>query len=86
MFTDVPGKSNLIEHRIILNNEDSIRSKPYLSSYTVREKLKQKIKDMLELEIIRESELPYASPIVIVKKKDGSNRICVVDRKLNKFT
>ena len=42
---------------------------------------------MLQLGIIRESESPYASPIiVIVKKKDGSNRICVDYRKLNKFT
>ena len=40
---------------------------------------------MLELEIIRESESPYASPIVIVKKKDGSNCICVDYRKLHKF-
>ena len=40
---------------------------------------------MLELGIIQESELPYASSIVIVKKKDGSNRICIDYRKLNKF-
>ena len=41
---------------------------------------------MLDLGIIRTSALPYASPIVIVKKKDGSNRICVDYRKLNKVT
>ena len=29
---------------------------------------------------------PYASPLVIVKKKDGSNRICVDYRKFNKVT
>ena len=41
---------------------------------------------MLELGIIRKSESPYASPIVIVKNKDRSNRICVHYCKLNKFT
>ena len=41
---------------------------------------------MLDLGIIRASTSPYASPIVIVKKKDGSNRICVDYRKLNKVT
>ena len=41
---------------------------------------------MLDLGIIRASASPYASPIVIVKKKDGSNRICADYRKLNKVT
>ena len=41
---------------------------------------------MLDLGIIRTSTSPYASPIVIVKKKDGSNRICIDYRKLNKVT
>ena len=41
---------------------------------------------MLGLGIIRESNSPFASPMVIVKKKDGSDRICVDCRKLNKLT
>ena len=86
LLTDVPGKSNLIEHRIIQNNEDPVRFEPYPLPQAVRGELKREIKDMLELGIIRESESPYASPIVIVKKKDGSNRICVDYCKLNKFT
>ena len=36
--------------------------------------------------VIRRSDSPYASPIVIVKKKDGSDRICVDYRKLNQIT
>ena len=41
---------------------------------------------MLSPGIIRKSNSPFASPIVIVKKKNGSNRICVDYRKLNKLT
>ena len=41
---------------------------------------------MLDFGIIWASTSPYASSIVIVKKKDGSNRICVDYRKLNKVT
>ena len=41
---------------------------------------------MLGLGIIRESSSPFAFPIVIVKEKDGSDRICVDYRKLNKLT
>ena len=36
--------------------------------------------------VVRPSTSPYASPIVMVKKKDGSNRVCVDFRKLNKIT
>eukprot|EP00112_Aurelia_sp_Birch-Aquarium-sp1_P022332 Seg6260.1 transcript_id=Seg6260.1/GoldUCD/mRNA.D3Y31 product="Transposon Ty3-G Gag-Pol polyprotein" pseudo=true protein_id=Seg6260.1/GoldUCD/D3Y31 len=41
---------------------------------------------MQDLGIIRDSNSPHASPVDIVKKKDGSNRICVDYRKLNKLT
>ena len=41
---------------------------------------------MMKTGIVRESSSPYASPMVIVKKKDGSNRICVDYRKLNRIT
>ena len=35
---------------------------------------------------MRPSTSPYASPVTMVKKKDGSNRVCVNLRKLNKIT
>ena len=40
---------------------------------------------MLEMGVVRPSTSPYASPIIMVKKKDGSNRVCVDFRKLNKI-
>ena len=76
----------MIEHKIELTDNNPVRSRPYPLPYALRENLKREIQDMLSLGIIRESNSPFASPIVIVTKKNGSDRICVDYRKLNKLT
>ena len=48
--------------------------------------MKKDIADMIEMGVIRESDLPYASPVVVVKKKDNINQVCVDYRKLNILT
>ena len=40
----------------------------------------------MKMGVIRESNSPYASPVVVVKKKHGSNRVCVDYRKVNQLT
>lgn len=52
----------------------------------MREALRKDIDDMLRMRVIRQSDSSYAFPVVIVKKTDGSNRICIDYRKLNKIT
>lgn len=47
------------------------------------EAVRAHINQLLETQVIRESCSPYASPIVLVKKKDGSLRMCVDYRQLN---
>lgn len=48
--------------------------------------MKAHINQLLEAQVIRESSSPYTSPIVLVKKKDGSLRMCVDYRQLNSKT
>ena len=86
VFSEVPGCTNIIEHKIVLTSDKPVRSKPYAVPFSMRDSLKCGIEAMIENKIIRPSTSPYASPIVLVKKKDGTNRICVDYRKLNKLT
>jgi hypothetical protein len=44
------------------------------------------IKEMLQDSTIRPSNNPYASPAILVRKKDGSWRLCIDYRELNSQT
>ena len=85
-FTPDPGTTDIIQHEVKLTSEQPIYSKPYRLPFHANQELKNDIKEMLDLGIIRESKSAYASPVVIVKIPDGSNRVCADYRKLNKVT
>lgn len=86
IYSDKPENSSVLEHKISLTTEEPVCSKAYKLSYTTRESLTRDIEDMLKMGAIRKSTSPYTSPIVIVKKPDGSNRLCVDYGKLNRIT
>ena len=86
LFTEAPGATDLVQHHIKLISDEPVRSRPYSVPYSIRESLRRDIADMIKMGVIRESSSPYASPVVVVKKKDNTNRVCVDYRKLNKLT
>jgi hypothetical protein len=60
------------------------------TSYQMRElelcELQMQLKDLLDLGIIRPSVSPWGVPVIFVKKKDGSLRMCIDYRDLNHAT
>ena len=84
VFSDVPNVTTLGEHTVQLTSTEPIRSKAYPLPFALRESVGKELNFMLASVVIEPSTAPYASPIVVVKKPDGNNRICVDFRKLNK--
>ena len=80
------GYCDRIPHRINTVDNQAI-NEPYrrISPHCVQE-VKTLLQGLLNQGIIRPSESPYASAVVLVKKRDGGLRLCVDYRKLNAKT
>ena len=85
-FTTRPGYTTLIEHDIKLTTDTLVRDKQYPLPFSTMETIKNEIKEMIDLDIVEPSDSPYCSPVLIVKKKDNSNRFCIEFRALNIVT
>ena len=48
--------------------------------------LKDQLQDLLSKGFIRPSVSPWGAPVLFVKKKDGTMRMCIDNRQLNKVT
>ena len=86
VIQDVPGKTQIVQHDIRTGDAVPIRLPPYRLAHHSQEVLREEIRTPLDQEIIRPSKSPWAVPIVLVKTKDGTQRMCVDYRKLNKVT
>lgn len=80
------GCTQLIAHEIPLLEETPVRQRYRRIPPSQYETVKDHISQLLESQVIRESSSPFASPVVLVKKKDGSLRMCVDYRRLNSKT
>lgn len=86
VLTDLPGATNLVEHKIDVTTTEPVRVKQYPLPFHTEKTIKEEVEKMLQLKVIEPSSSPYCAPVVIARKKDGTNRFCVDFRKLNSIT
>lgn len=80
------GKTNVVKHHIDTGDAMPIKQHPRRIPYSQIDAMNAEIDKMLEKGIIQPSSSPWSSPVVLVKKSDGSLRFCVDYRKLNAVT
>lgn len=70
----------------LLPDTHPISIPPYRMAPTELKELKEQLKDLLEKGFIRPSTSPWGAPVLFVRKKDASLRMCINYRQLNKVT
>lgn len=77
----------IFDHKInLLPNSKPINVRPYRFPHFLKTEIERQIEEMLKQGIIRPSTSSYSSPVLLVKKKDGTWRLCVDYRALNAVT
>ena len=76
-----------VEHKIELEANAQPPSRPtFRMSPKELDELKKQLEDLSEHGFIQPSKSPFGAPVLFVKKKDGSQRMCIDYRALNKLT
>ena len=81
-----PGAQNHVVKHTIKTRGLPIRQPLHRMPVTLKETVDKEVTKMLENRIIRPSASPWSSPVVMVKKRDGTWRFCIDYRKLNAVT
>ena len=80
------GRIEIEYHRILLTDNQPTAQRPYRQSYSSATEVARQTKELLAKGLIRESTSPYAAPVTLPDKKDGTKRLAIDYRRLNSKT
>ena len=72
VMSSIPGRTTEVEHKVTTTEARPVRLPPYRLPHAYRDLVEKEIKDMLDAGVIEPSSSEWASPTVLVDKKDGS--------------
>jgi hypothetical protein len=82
-FNELPGRTNEYVHVIKMHDATPFIKRAYPIAFSLRPEVEKVVQQMLQLGVIMREASPFASPMTVVKKKDGSVRICLNARWIN---
>ena len=80
------GLAKGVEHNICLTDPRPFRERSRRLAPADIEDVRKHLQELLDAGVIKESRSPYASPIVVARKKNGNVRMCIDYRTLNSKT
>ncbi len=80
------GRSAIVEHCIDTKNHPPMHQPPYKSAFKERAIIEEQVDRMKKSGAVRPLYSPWASPVVLVRKKDGNWWFCIDYRRLNSVT
>ena len=83
---DKPGRTDIVHHTIDTGPNPPIRQRIRRIPYAQHDIIEHELDKMIEADVIEPSNSPWASPVVLVTKKDQTVRFCVDFRRLNECT
>jgi hypothetical protein len=84
-MTDIPG-TNVVECSIDTGDHKPLFQRPYRVSPQENKVIYEELQKMLQAGVIEPARSPWASPVILIQKSDGSWRFCIDFRKINKIT
>ncbi|CAJ2628780.1 unnamed protein product [Trifolium pratense] len=85
-ITNLPPEREIEFSIDLLPGAQPISVAPYRMSPVELRELKNQLEELLRKHFIRPSVSPWGAPVLLVKKKDGTMRLCIDYRQLNKVT
>ena len=80
------GRTSVVKHDINTGDAPPIKQQARRVPFTQHAEIDKQVKEMVDGGIIKPGDGPWASPVVLVNKKDGTKRFCVDYRKVNSVT
>lgn len=81
------GKTNLVKHSINLKpGAKPVKQRPYRHPPVLETEIDRQVKELLDKGMVSESHSPWSSPVLMVRKKDGTYRMCIDFRMVNSLT
>lgn len=77
------GRTSLLQHHIDTTDSDPIKQRFYAVSPAVQALAEKELDRMIELGVVEESQSPWSSPVVLIRKDTGKNRLCLDSRALS---
>lgn len=84
IFDDRPGLNKLYSCRFEVSEDVPFKVKPYPIPFSRRPAVEKELQRMLQWGVIERCPSPYCNPIVCVAKADGSVRLCLDARRVNR--